>query len=340
VSSPFLDLPQSAHIDGNALAFAVEDRYPVSPGHTLVVPRREVRTWFDATRAEQVAILELVDVVRGKLDGRTPAPEGYNVGFNVGEVAGQTVPHLHVHVIPRYRGDMDDPRGGVRHVIPSKGNYLATATPEARSASDTAFVEKILTLLNQAQFTATYKFAVLLALVDLCMEHATDQGAAPTSVTTPQLAEKVLALYWPQATAFGGSRVRGGARVLRQNAGSAQGARILSLIADFRVRHADASMPLARARLAAPAAFAELTREVEWTLIEMPLPRVQILTRRGDEDRFLYEIGWSVAAPVARGAFRMSMATHPEGRRRFRAHDQRWRTLVVHHRYRTPVRRS
>ncbi|MDO9016086.1 MAG: HIT domain-containing protein [Myxococcales bacterium] len=297
--SPFLAMPESAHVAANALAFAVEDRYPVSPGHTLVIPRREVRTWFDATRDEQTAMLDLVDVIKQGLDARSPSPDGYNVGFNAGEVAGQTVMHLHVHVIPRYRGDMDDPRGGVRHVIPSKGNYLAGVGDAPRVVADPAFVEKLLTLLDQGQFTATYKFAVLLGLVDLCMEHATGQGAAPESITTAQLAQKVLALYWPQATAF-----RGTAAVLRQSSGRLQDAKILSLIRAFRAQHApDPSTTLARARAAAPAAFAVLAREVEWTLIEMPLPRAQMLSRRGDEDRFLYEINWSVGEPVTRGAF-------------------------------------
>ena len=123
VASPF---DPRAAIAENALAFAVRDRFPVSEGHTLVVPRREVATWFDATREEQLAILELVDVVKRGLDERVPKPDGYNVGFNAGAAAGQTVMHLHVHVIPRFLGDVDDPRGGVRHVIPGKGNYLAS----------------------------------------------------------------------------------------------------------------------------------------------------------------------------------------------------------------------
>lgn len=294
--SPFLALPPSEHVASNALAFAVRDGFPVSPGHTLVVPRRLVATWFDATREEQLAILDLVDAVKRSLDAER-RPDGYNVGVNAGAAAGQTVMHLHVHVIPRYAGDMDDPRGGVRHVIPSMGNYLAAA-PGA--PADPAFVEKLLTLLDQAHFTATYKFAVLLGLVDLCMEHATAQGAAPGSVTTAQLAAKVLALYWPQATAF-----RGTAVVLRQSAERARDARIISLVRAFRAEHApDASTTLARARAAAPGEFAELAREVEWTLVEMPLPRVQALSRRGDEDRFLYDIAWSVREPVTRGAFR------------------------------------
>jgi len=124
VPSPFLALPKSAHLAANALAFAVRDAFPVSAGHTLVVPRRLVATWFDATREEQHAILDLVDVVKNALDA-SHHPDGYNVGFNAGEAAGQTVMHLHVHIIPRYAGDVPDPRGGIRHVIPGKGNYLA-----------------------------------------------------------------------------------------------------------------------------------------------------------------------------------------------------------------------
>lgn len=126
VSSPFLNVPESEWVASNALAFAIRDRYPVSTGHTLVIPRRLVATWFDATPEEQRALFELVDVVKRGLEEGTARPDGYNLGINVGEAAGQTVFHLHVHVIPRYRGDMADPRGGVRHVIPGKGNYLAT----------------------------------------------------------------------------------------------------------------------------------------------------------------------------------------------------------------------
>ncbi|MCB0968133.1 MAG: DEAD/DEAH box helicase family protein, partial [Ilumatobacter sp.] len=103
--------------------FAIRDSFPVSPGHTLVVTRRVVPTWWEATADEQHAILDLIDQVRRRLDAEL-SPDGYNVGFNAGAAAGQTIPHLHVHVIPRFDGDMDDPRGGVRHVIPGRGNYL------------------------------------------------------------------------------------------------------------------------------------------------------------------------------------------------------------------------
>ncbi len=122
-SSPFFEVPPPAWLVANRSAFAIADTYPVSPGHALVVSRRLIATWWEATPEEQADILVLVDEVRQLLDAQH-RPDGYNIGINVGDAAGQTVPHLHVHVIPRYAGDIADPRGGVRHVIPHKGNYL------------------------------------------------------------------------------------------------------------------------------------------------------------------------------------------------------------------------
>ena len=123
--SPFLAIPAGNWLCSNDLAFAIFDGFPVSPGHVLVTTRRIVETWFDATDEEQAALMVLVKEAKRLLDlRRDPKPDGYNVGFNSGGAAGQTVPHVHIHVIPRYLGDMPDPRGGVRHVIPDKGNYL------------------------------------------------------------------------------------------------------------------------------------------------------------------------------------------------------------------------
>ena len=128
--SPFVEVPEAEWVCGNGLCFAIFDSYPVSPGHVLVITRRVVPTFFECTAAEQVALMELVGEVKALLNERLdPRPDGYNVGFNAGAAAGQTVPHVHVHVIPRYSGDMGDPRGGVRHVIPEKGNYLAESRP-------------------------------------------------------------------------------------------------------------------------------------------------------------------------------------------------------------------
>lgn len=122
MTSPFRTRPASEHVAANDLAFAIRDGFPVSPGHTLVVTRRLVATWFDATPEEQAAVMALVSEVKRQLD-ESHRPDGYNVGFNAGDAAGQTVPHLHVHVIPRYRGDRPDPRGGVRWVLPDKADY-------------------------------------------------------------------------------------------------------------------------------------------------------------------------------------------------------------------------
>ena len=102
--------------------------FRLAPGSTLVITKRLVATWFEASAEEQSAVMALVNEVKANLDATLdPKPTGYNVGFNAGESAGQTVMHLHVHVIPRYSGDMHDPRGGVRHVIPEKGNYLRSS---------------------------------------------------------------------------------------------------------------------------------------------------------------------------------------------------------------------
>ena len=135
MTSPFLDIAAADRVAENDQAFAFRDRFPVSPGHTLVVTRRVVPTWFDATLEEQHALLALVDEVRRQLDAELH-PDGYNVGWNAGLAAGQTVMHLHVHVIPRFSGDMADPRGGVRHAVAGKGNYLAPSFTPAGPRQD------------------------------------------------------------------------------------------------------------------------------------------------------------------------------------------------------------
>ena len=106
----------------NTLCYARYDRYPASPGHLLLIPFRHVAGLFDATDAELTALLALAREAKTLLDERLH-PDGYNVGANVRAAAGQTVMHLHVHVIPRYAGDMADPRGGVRGAIPEKRVY-------------------------------------------------------------------------------------------------------------------------------------------------------------------------------------------------------------------------
>lgn len=121
---PFCATVTMAVVAENPLAFAFRDRFPVSPGHTLIVTRRHVPDFFGCTAEERAALLDLVDRVKADLD-RELRPDAYNVGFNAGEAAGQTVMHVHVHVIPRFHGDVEDPRGGVRYVVPEKANYLS-----------------------------------------------------------------------------------------------------------------------------------------------------------------------------------------------------------------------
>ncbi|MCF7765223.1 MAG: HIT domain-containing protein, partial [Verrucomicrobia bacterium] len=117
------------HPDPDRLMFETDgviglrDGFPVSPGHALVIPRRHIATWFDASREDQVALLDGIERARREILKRH-RPDGFNIGINAGTAAGQTVFHLHIHVIPRYTGDLSDPRGGVRHVIPQKANYL------------------------------------------------------------------------------------------------------------------------------------------------------------------------------------------------------------------------
>jgi len=106
----------------NLLCYARYDRYPVSKGHLLIVPFRHVANFFELTENERKAALELVWQTGAKLESDLQ-PDGYNVGVNVGQAAGQTVMHAHLHLIPRYHGDVPDPRGGVRWIIPTKARY-------------------------------------------------------------------------------------------------------------------------------------------------------------------------------------------------------------------------
>jgi diadenosine tetraphosphate (Ap4A) HIT family hydrolase len=129
--SPFFEIPRDRHLAENELAFAVPDLFPVSKGHSLIVVKRLVPDWWSATRAEQAAMLDLVEVVKDLLDERY-GPDGYNVGFNAGVAAGQTILHAHLHIIPRFTGDVADPTGGVRATIPGKGNYLVASPKRTR----------------------------------------------------------------------------------------------------------------------------------------------------------------------------------------------------------------
>jgi diadenosine tetraphosphate (Ap4A) HIT family hydrolase len=119
---PFCCLvPEQILLEGS-VAVALWDSYPLNPGHVLLVPRRHVASWFEATAAERDEMLHLADDARRVVLERH-SPDGFNLGINDGAAAGQTVPHLHLHLIPRYRGDVPDPRGGVRWIIPDRAVY-------------------------------------------------------------------------------------------------------------------------------------------------------------------------------------------------------------------------
>lgn len=104
------------------LAFAIFDKFPVNAGHALIIPKRHVADYFELSSDEKAACWQLLDEVKRLLDADFQ-PQGFNIGINVGENAGQTVMHVHLHLIPRYDGDVENPRGGVRGVIPGRKEY-------------------------------------------------------------------------------------------------------------------------------------------------------------------------------------------------------------------------
>jgi diadenosine tetraphosphate (Ap4A) HIT family hydrolase len=119
---PFCPIKDREILADHPLAAAITDSFPLTRGHTLVVPRRHVASFFELTAEERSAMLGLLDEAKRALD-KQYAPDAYNIGVNDGAAAGQTVMHVHVHLIPRYKGDADDPRGGVRWIFPRKADY-------------------------------------------------------------------------------------------------------------------------------------------------------------------------------------------------------------------------
>lgn len=119
---PFCEIDQYRELLANDHAIAVHDGFPVSPGHLLIIPKRHVLSFFSATIQERSAIIALLDAARERLV-KEYKPDGFNIGINDGVAAGQTVMHMHIHLIPRYTGDTPDPRGGVRWIFPDKAAY-------------------------------------------------------------------------------------------------------------------------------------------------------------------------------------------------------------------------
>ena len=119
----FCNLEPSRIEDRNEFFVAIKDLYPVTEGHTLIVPSRHVEPFFELSRDEQLAMLDMLSSQKKELSQLDATITGFNVGINDGEDAGQTVMHCHIHLIPRRKGDMESPRGGVRGVIPEKQKY-------------------------------------------------------------------------------------------------------------------------------------------------------------------------------------------------------------------------
>ena len=115
-------IPKKKPLFENELAFAYFDEFPVNKGHILIVTKKHLATFFDITGDEQKAMLDLLNKCKIYLDKKF-SPTGYNVGLNCGSDAGQSVMHVHMHLIPRYSGDVKDPRGGIRGVIPKRKDY-------------------------------------------------------------------------------------------------------------------------------------------------------------------------------------------------------------------------
>lgn len=119
----FCEIPSHRIIDSNELGYVIRDMYPVTTLHTLIIPRRHVASYFDLDLSELHAITELLKKTRNAIMLEDASVEAFNIGVNDGEVSGQTIPHCHIHLIPRRPGDVQKPRGGVRHTIPGRGDY-------------------------------------------------------------------------------------------------------------------------------------------------------------------------------------------------------------------------
>jgi diadenosine tetraphosphate (Ap4A) HIT family hydrolase len=116
-------MPKDRMVGETELAYAIRDAFPVTPLHTLVIPKQHVRSYFELGRPELNACQRLVEQEKRAIEWADESVEGFNVGVNDGKVAGQTIFHCHIHLIPRRNGDVEDPTGGVRHVMPGKGFY-------------------------------------------------------------------------------------------------------------------------------------------------------------------------------------------------------------------------
>ena len=119
----FCESKESGFIIENHLAYVSYDTYPVSKYHCLIIPKRHMKNFFDLTNDELVACNDLIKIIKKDIINKDPRVEGFNLGTNIGRVSGQSILHCHFHLIPRRSGDVENPQGGVRSVIPSKQHY-------------------------------------------------------------------------------------------------------------------------------------------------------------------------------------------------------------------------
>ena len=119
----FCNTNESGFTHENRYAYASYDSYPVSEDHCLIIPKRHIKDYFDLTKEELLACNDLIRIVKDDIVNKDPKVEGFNLGTNIGKVSGQSIFHCHFHLIPRRTGDVDNPQGGVRSVIPNKQHY-------------------------------------------------------------------------------------------------------------------------------------------------------------------------------------------------------------------------
>ena len=119
----FCDIKKNEYVHENELAYASYDSYPVSKHHCLVIPKRHIKDYFDLSNDELVACNELIQIIKKEITKKDLTVKGFNLGTNIGKVSGQSILHCHLHLIPRREGDVDNPQGGVRSVIPNKQHY-------------------------------------------------------------------------------------------------------------------------------------------------------------------------------------------------------------------------
>ena len=119
----FCNIKQNSYIHKNDLAYASYDSYPVSDHHCLIIPKRHIKDYFDLTEEELVACHDLIKKVKNEIMSKDNTVKGFNLGTNIGKISGQSILHCHFHLIPRRQGDVENPQGGVRSVIPNKQHY-------------------------------------------------------------------------------------------------------------------------------------------------------------------------------------------------------------------------